>query len=104
MLLIITALVVLVLDQASKYGIFYGFVVDRLGYQGAANDLAALKTFRSHKLKQHSKGWEFYCNQFYGERRRTFRNRKWKRVGGTLAVCPDCGVLGFAFVLRNQNS
>ena len=54
MLLIITALVVLVLDQASKYGIFYGFVVDRLGYQGAANDLAALKTFLSGATKINS--------------------------------------------------
>lgn len=47
MWLIITALAVLVLDQASKYGIYYGFVVHQLGYQGAPYDLTALKAFLS---------------------------------------------------------
>lgn len=54
MLLIITALAILIIDQASKYGIFYGFVVDKLGYQGAANDLAALKTFLAGVSKANS--------------------------------------------------
>lgn len=45
MLILITALIVLALDQISKYAIYNAFVVDTLGYTGAATDLNALKSF-----------------------------------------------------------
>ena len=47
MLVFLTALIVLALDQASKYAIFNGFVVNTLGYSGSATDLNALKAFLS---------------------------------------------------------
>ncbi len=40
-----TAFAVLLLDQASKYAVFYGHVIGKLGYTGAPSDLAALKQF-----------------------------------------------------------
>ena len=40
-----TSLIVILLDQASKYAIYYGHVVGTLGYTGAPTDLAALKAF-----------------------------------------------------------
>ena len=45
MVILITALIVLALDQISKYAIYNAFVVDTLGYTGAATDLAVLKSF-----------------------------------------------------------
>ena len=45
MWIFLTAAVVLVLDQISKYAIFYGHVVGTLGYTGAPADLTALKQF-----------------------------------------------------------
>ena len=43
MLIFLTALIVLILDQVSKYAIYYGFVVNTLGYAGSVTDLQALK-------------------------------------------------------------
>ena len=40
-----TAFAVLLLDQVSKYAIFYGHVIGTLGYTGAPSDLTALKQF-----------------------------------------------------------
>ena len=45
MLIFLTALIVLILDQVSKYAIYYGFVVNTLGYAGSVTDLQALKAF-----------------------------------------------------------
>ncbi len=40
-----TALIVIALDQASKYAIYYGHVVGTLGYTGSQYDLSGLKSF-----------------------------------------------------------
>ena len=45
MLIVITALLVILLDQASKYAIYYGHVVNTLGFSGSPFDLVALKSF-----------------------------------------------------------
>ena len=45
MLIFLVILIVLILDQASKYWIMYAHVAGTLGYTGAWNDLDALRTF-----------------------------------------------------------
>ncbi|MBR0081643.1 MAG: signal peptidase II [Clostridia bacterium] len=45
MLIWLTALIVLALDQISKSWMYHGFVVGQLGYSGSAADLNALKSF-----------------------------------------------------------
>ena len=45
MWMILTSLIVIILDQVSKYWIYYGHVVGTLGYAGSPTDLAALKSF-----------------------------------------------------------
>ena len=43
----LTALIVLLIDQITKYAMYNRFVVDALGYTGSATDLEALKRFLS---------------------------------------------------------
>ncbi len=45
MWILLTALLVVLFDQATKYAVYYGHVVGTLGYNGLATDLAALKQF-----------------------------------------------------------
>lgn len=47
MLIFFTALIVLALDQISKYWIVNGFVIGKLGYTGSVFDLDALRAFLS---------------------------------------------------------
>ena len=47
MMIFLTALIVLALDQISKNTMYHQFVVNTLGYGGAASDLAGLKSFLS---------------------------------------------------------
>ena len=47
MLIFFTALIVLALDQISKYWIVSGFVIGKLGYTGSVFDLDALRAFLS---------------------------------------------------------
>ncbi len=54
MWIFLTAAVVLVLDQISKYAIFYGHVVGKLGYTGAPADLTALKQFLASVAEKNS--------------------------------------------------
>ena len=54
MLIFLTALIVLILDQVSKYAIYYGFVVNTLGYAGSVTDLQALKAFLPTVANQNS--------------------------------------------------
>lgn len=54
MWIILMSLIVVILDQISKYWIYYGHVVGTLGYTGAATDLAGLKSFLASAAARNS--------------------------------------------------